>query len=108
MSGCLLKSPPNIKLTNFTYRYKVAVHGIDVSNMGKTDAPVAEFVFFGDIGQELVGLTLIYETFFHIPTNLQKDSALTLYAYNVPTTYSQNTLIYTALFMSLINVIRYK
>lgn len=52
----MLKPPPNIELTDFACRYWMAVRVIDISSVGKTNAPVAEFVFFGDIGQESVGI----------------------------------------------------
>ena len=51
MSMYLLQTPPTISLTHFTCRYKIPVHGIDIDNIGKTNAPTVEFVFFGDIGQ---------------------------------------------------------
>lgn len=41
---------------SFVYRYKLAMRGIDISSIGEDDPPVAEFVFFGDTEEQLVGV----------------------------------------------------
>lgn len=38
-------------------RYKIRVHAIDNGSDNETDAPFAEFLFFGALGEQIAGMT---------------------------------------------------
>uniref|UniRef100_A0A0D9XV47 Protein kinase domain-containing protein n=1 Tax=Leersia perrieri TaxID=77586 RepID=A0A0D9XV47_9ORYZ len=45
----------NILFPHFPYRYMITVQAIDRASINMPDAPVANFIFFNEIGQNLVG-----------------------------------------------------